>query len=69
MATCGKLEKCAFFSGHVAHMPAVANLLKENYCFEASETCARYQLSAAGKAVPDDLFPSDSERAEELMHS
>jgi hypothetical protein len=50
-------------------MPAVANLLKENYCFEENTACARYQLSAAGKSVPDDLFPNDTERAEELLHS
>ena len=69
MASCDKLGDCAFFSGHVAYMPAVANLLKEKYCFEDSKQCARLQLSSAGKAVPDDLYPNDSERAEELLHS
>ncbi len=69
MSACEKLGNCPFFSGHVAHMPAVANLLKENYCFDDSEHCARVQLSSTGKPVPDDLFPNDSERAEELLHS
>jgi hypothetical protein len=69
MASCDKLGDCPFFSGHVAHMPAVANLLKENFCMDDSELCVRHQLLSAGKNVPDDLYPNDTERAEELMQS
>jgi hypothetical protein len=67
MANCDKLGDCPFFSGRVEHTPAVANLLKENYCFDDAANCARLQLIAAGKHVPDDLFPNDTERAERLL--
>jgi len=68
MTTCAKVDTCPFFSGHMVHMPAVANLLKENYCLEDSSPCARLQLITAGKRVPDDLFPNDTVRAKELLH-
>ncbi|HEX8924584.1 MAG TPA: hypothetical protein VF786_02270 [Terriglobales bacterium] len=69
MASCEKLEKCPFFAGTMANMPAVSNLLKQTYCLGDKTTCARYLVSTAGKPVPTDLFPNDTERAKEVLHS
>jgi hypothetical protein len=66
MAACGKLKTCPFFSGQIAEMPAVANLLKETYCFGDKMQCARYLFVLAGIPAPSDLLPNDVERAEQL---
>ncbi|HUO60512.1 MAG TPA: hypothetical protein VMU24_07570, partial [Candidatus Acidoferrales bacterium] len=63
------LEKCPFFAGTMANMPAVSSLLKQTYCLGDKNTCARYLVSSAGKPVPADLFPNDTQRAKELLQS
>lgn len=59
---CEKLEKCPFFNDKMANMPAVAGMLKKQYCQNDKESCARYIVSKAGKDVPMDLFPQQKER-------
>jgi hypothetical protein len=68
MAQCEKLTTCPFFAGKMAHMPSVAELMKRNYCLGDKTQCARYQVGAAGKNVPFDLYPNDAERAREILH-
>jgi hypothetical protein len=67
MASCEKLATCPFFSGHMANMPGVADLMKKTYCLGDKNRCARYQLSSAGIAVPTDLLPNDVARASALL--
>ncbi len=67
MAECEKLAKCPFFAGKMANMPSVAELLKRNYCLGDKTLCARYQVASAGKTVPFDLFPNDTDRVREIL--
>lgn len=67
MANCERLSTCPFFSGHMANMPGVADLMKTTFCLGDKTLCARYQLSLAGIAVPPDLLPNDAIRAQGLM--
>ena len=67
MAFCEKLNSCLFFTGQMANMPAVSDLMKESYCKGDRTRCARYQVSVAGLTVPSDLFPNDVERARQLI--
>ena len=67
MAECEKLEKCPFFNNQLQDMPAVSGLLKQMYCLGDKSQCARYEISAAGFAVPADLFPDDEPRAKRLL--
>jgi len=67
MARCEKLHACPFFNNKLGEMPSVSNLLKQTYCLSAKEDCARYRVSAAGHAVPDDLFPNDGARARVIL--
>lgn len=50
-------------------MPANAELTKMKYCQGEYTECARYMVfKALGKPrVPDDLFPREKERAEEII--
>ncbi len=63
MPECEKLERCPFFHDKLAGMPAVADLMKQQFCLTDKSDCARYLLSSAGYPVPCDLFPNDKERA------
>lgn len=67
MADCERLAVCPFFTGHMARMPAVANLMKASYCFGDKRQCARYMVSVAGVPVPADLLPNDVDRARQLL--
>ena len=67
MADCERLTKCPFFTGQIATMPSVAELMKSNYCLGSKTLCARYQLASAGVTVPLDLLPNDTERAREIL--
>ena len=69
MASCEKLKACLFFNDKLSNMPSVSGLLKETYCLGDKEECARYRVSSAGKAVPEDLFPNDTTRARKIIHS
>ncbi len=67
VATCEKLQTCPFFSGQMKDMPAVSSLMKETYCLGDKMQCARYRVSTAHIAVPNDLLPNDVERARQLL--
>ncbi len=68
MTSCEKLTTCPFFSGQMANMPGVADLMKQTYCLGDKGRCARYQLSTSGIAVPADLLPNDVARANALLN-
>jgi hypothetical protein len=69
MADCEKLTKCLFFTGQMANMPAVSDLMRSTYCLGDKSKCARYIVSKSGKPVPEDLFPNDWSRAKRLAAS
>ncbi len=69
MAACEKMEKCVFFNDRMNHKPATAEVMKNNYCRKDKAQCARYQVAASGKAVPPDLFPSQTSRVKEILSS
>jgi hypothetical protein len=72
MATCECLARCPFFHDEMADMPSTTMLLKARYCDgdgADSLRCARHMVFAAmGRdAVPTDLYPSDVDRAEQVI--
>ena len=64
---CERLEKCPFFNGQLADMPAVSGLLRQTYCLGDKSQCARYRLAIAQIPVPKDLYPNDLERARKIL--
>jgi hypothetical protein len=69
MADCERLAKCPFFAGKMSNMPAVAELIKLEYCYGDKTQCARYLVATAGLEVPSDLYPLDRERAEDIIRA
>lgn len=67
MQHCEKLMKCPFFNDKMANMPSVADVLKQKFCLGDRSSCARYQVSNAGKAIPADLFPNHQHRVRALL--
>lgn len=66
---CEKLTTCIFFNDQMESMPAVADLLKKQYCQNEFAECARFKVAArvGGSNVPGDLYPSDHSQAEWLL--
>jgi hypothetical protein len=69
VSDCPNLAKCPFFNDQLSNMPTIADLMKENFCKETYDICARYLVAKAlGSAlVPQDLFPSQKERALKII--
>lgn len=69
MADCECLAGCIFFNDQMADMPSMSNIIKQRYCRESPSQCARHMVFAVlGRdAVPSDLYPSQVERAEDLL--
>lgn len=68
MLDCECLENCPFFNDKMANKPASSELMKHQYCHGHFEECARYRIykSRGSAAVPSDLFPGESSRANQL---
>ena len=71
MAECECLPQCPFFNDKMADKPAIAGLMKKQYCLDKFENCARYMVfKALGReAVPANMFPNQKDRAVELLNS
>jgi hypothetical protein len=69
MADCECLPTCLFFNDQMADMPSMTDIIKERYCRGSNVHCARHMVFRVyGRAaVPEDLYPSQVERAEEIM--
>jgi hypothetical protein len=69
MPRCANTETCSFFTAEVGFSPILHDRMKECYCLGDHESCARLH---AGRVlgnvnlVPQDLLPSDMERAQTL---
>ena len=68
---CPVLSACPFFADQMQRMPATAELMKLRFCRGQYEQCARWRIrETAGKeSVPEDLYPNELARAEELLRS
>jgi len=69
MADCECLSFCPFFNDRMVNMPAMAKLMKQNFCQDDYVDCARYRvIKALGPGqVPADLFPNMTREAETLL--
>lgn len=69
MAECPGTATCPFFTDNMANMPSTAGALKRMFCLGTFNRCARFIVKEAlGKpAVPPDLMPADSARANRLL--
>ncbi|MBP1626854.1 MAG: hypothetical protein H6Q00_1329 [Holophagaceae bacterium] len=69
MSDCECLSRCPFFNDRMAEMPAMAHLMKKNYCQGDFLKCARHRvlLGKGAGNVPNDLFPNMQARADELL--
>lgn len=71
MADCEMIAKCIFFNDKMSNKPGTASIMKQEYCKDQFSDCARYVVcKAVGREnVPGDLFPSQKDRARELLKS
>ena len=67
MADCEKLQLCPFFTGKIAGMPNVIELMKLTYCRGDKLECARYKVASAGLPVPANMFPNDLALARQML--
>lgn len=69
MADCDRLATCLFFNDRLENLPAVAALLKTQYCHGDFRTCARFRVAAklGSTNVPETLFPQDSAAADRIV--
>jgi hypothetical protein len=69
MATCSKLETCAFYQTAFDEENVFANRLKQIYCLDREDLCIRDVISELiGKEyVPDDLYPNDIEKGKDIL--
>lgn len=71
MPECPRLVRCLFFNDKLQTMPAIADLARASYCRSNHfETCARFRVAHAlgSEAVPSNLFPDQTERAESILN-
>ena len=69
MPVCIGYDKCTFFQNYMGNLPSTAALTQSTYCKNNYTACARYRVfMALGEpAVPADLSPSESERADQII--
>ena len=69
MARCEMTDRCIFFNDKMRDYPFAAEQMKQRYCLEDNEECARHiVLDALGRDhVPPDLFPHDVDRADRII--
>jgi hypothetical protein len=69
VAKCERLDVCPFFNDQMAYTPFLASLVKKQYCLGDPARCARLVvlLAKGVAAVPDDLYPTQEERAEKIL--
>ncbi len=68
MEECEYLKDC-ILNKKLKDMPETLDLFKYIYCRGDRKKCARYRVAtSAGKNdLPDDLFPTQNERADEII--
>ena len=57
MARCENTEYCSFFQNKMSGLPSVVNMMKQSYCEQDKDRCARYNLKRLifkGYTLPDE---------------
>lgn len=69
METCEHMDTCNFFFGKMSEQPSTLKLFKARYCTRGKKNCARYVvgLKLGEDYVPNDLFPSQLEKAYAIL--
>lgn len=69
MGECRLARTCLFFQDKMGSKQALGDIYKKRYCLGDYTICARYLVcSKLGRsAVPSDLYPNQSERAQEMI--
>ena len=69
MATCSKLETCAFYNAAFDEENVFAARLKQIYCIDREDICIRDIISEliGTEYVPDDLYPNDIEKGKIIL--
>ncbi len=69
MVDCVCLPKCPFFNNRMSKIPERAEQMKEKYCRNGGENCARFMVfsNMGREAVPIDLYPIQVSRVEEII--
>lgn len=69
MTACQYFDNCRYFKERMSTMPSTMKLVQHNYCEKLYDECARFKVTRAlgESAVPDDLSPSDMERADAFI--
>lgn len=69
MPECELMSGCSFFNDGMAELPGLTVLLKQRFCRDTFERCARFQVRKAlgSESVPGDLYPSQVLRAGQLI--
>lgn len=70
MQNCEFLLKCLFFNDKLKDMPKASGMMKKMYCKWHYTKCARFKIAKVlgAKAIPADLYPGDTLRANELLN-
>lgn len=69
MAVCEKLESCPFYRGKLVMETNIGETLKEKFCRNDKESCARYMVftQCGPEYVTDRLFPHMKDQAAYLI--
>jgi hypothetical protein len=69
VADCELLATCIFFNDHMTDMPTMSGIIKQRYCRGSNTQCARHLVYRRldRESVPTDLYPSQLERAEQIV--
>jgi hypothetical protein len=69
LTECTELKNCPFFNNELKNQPALADLLKFQYCKTNPDSCARLQArdKIGPRKVPTDLAPNQHDRLKKLM--
>ena len=69
MAECELPSTCNFYNDKMRGMPATSEVMKNNYCRQKKEVCARYMVfeKLGRESVSPDLYPSEIDKANGLI--
>jgi hypothetical protein len=68
MPICPHTETCAFFNTDVGYSPELNDVMKNRFCLQNNESCARRAaLSLLGEGnVPAEMLPTDDHVLDDL---
>ncbi len=69
MYRCELLQTCTFFDDGGGYSPELNHMMKEHYCADRCEDCARYRaIHCLGRDnVPSFMLPTEHDRVEQLL--